>query len=183
LSGSFVLLPDGTGELGNLDRYLDSMLHNGVRTVRLFPKSHNFSLADWCSGRLLSRLEERRIPLFIWPRETNWESLYGVASRYPRLPLVLEQCEEEAYWNLRFVVPLLERCPNIYIETDKAHLYLGVDEIVRRFGSGRLIFGSHLPVDDPFASLMLVTDGDFPEDGKIEIAHANLDALLNGVNP
>ncbi len=182
LTGSFVLLPDGTDELGNLDRYIEAMLGEGVRTVRLFPKSHNFSLADWCSGRLLSRLEERRIPLFIWPRETDWDSLYGVASRHPRLPLVLEQCEEEAYWNLRFVVPLLARCPNVFVETDKAHLYLGVDEIVRRFGPGRLIFGSHLPVDDPFASLMLVTDGDFPEEGKGGIAHANLEALLNGVN-
>ncbi len=183
LTGSFVLLPDGTDELGNLDRYIEAMLGEGVRTVRLFPKSHNFSLAEWCSGRLLSRLEERRIPLFLWPRETGWDSLYQVASLHPQLPVVLEQCEEEAYWNLRFVVALMARCPNVYLETNKAHLYLGVDEIVRRFSSKRLIFGSHLPIDDPYASLMLVTDGDFPDEGKAEIAHGNLDALIAGANP
>ena len=181
LTGSFVLLPGATGEFGSLDGYLDSMLKANVRAVRLFPKSHNYSLGDWTCSDLLSRLEERLLPLFIWPRETDWDTLYEVSSKYARLPVVLEQCEEEAYWNLRYLVPLLERCANVRVETAKGHLYLGIDEIVRRFGAGRVIFGSNTPIDDPFASLMLVTGGDFPEDDKRRIAHGNLDTLLSGV--
>jgi predicted TIM-barrel fold metal-dependent hydrolase len=126
-------------------------------------------------------LEERRVPLFIWPRETDWDTLHETASRHPRLPVVLEQCEEEAYWNLRFLVPLLERCENVRVETGKAHLYLGVDEIVKRFGASRVIYGSNLPVDDPFASLMLVTDGDFSDGDKEKIARGNLETLIQGV--
>ena len=179
---SFVLLPGVTGELGPLDAYIDSMVEAGGRTVRLFPKSHNYSLRDWGCADLLSRLEERKLPLFIWPRETDWDTLFEAASRHPRLPVVLEQCEEEAYWNLRFLVPLLERCENVRVETNKAHLYLGVDEIVRRFGASRVLFGSNLPVDDPFASLMLVADGDFSDGDKEKIARGNLENLIQGVN-
>jgi hypothetical protein len=157
------------------------MLKANVRAVRLFPKSHNYSLGDWTCSDLLSRLEERLLPLFIWPRETDWDTLYEVSSRHARLPVVLEQCEEEAFWNLRYLVPLLEKCANVRVETNKGHLYLGIDEIVRRFGAGRVIFGSNTPIDDPFASLMLVTGGDFPEDDKRRIAHGNLDTLRSGV--
>jgi hypothetical protein len=134
LIASFVLLPDATGELGNLDGYIDSMVKAGGRTVRLFPKSHNYSLKDWTCASLLTRLEERGVPLFVWP----WE-------------------------------------------TDKAHLYLGLDELVSRFGASRVIFGSNLPIDDPFASLMLVTDGDFSDDDREKIARGNLERLVQGV--
>ena len=157
------------------------MLKNGIRAAKLFPKSHNYSLAEWSSADLLHKLEERRIPLFIWSRETDWDTLYTICTTYPHLPVVLEQCDEEAYWNLRFVFALLEKCQNLYIETNKGHLYLGIDETVKRFGASRLIFSTHLPFDDPYVSLGLITDGDFSSQAKEAIAHKNLENLIEGV--
>jgi predicted TIM-barrel fold metal-dependent hydrolase len=52
---------------------------------------------------------------------------------------------------------------------------------VSRFGASRVIFGSNLPIDDPFASLMLVTDGDFSDDDREKIARGNLERLVQGV--
>jgi predicted TIM-barrel fold metal-dependent hydrolase len=181
LTGSFVLLPAATRELGPLGDYIERMLSSNVRTVRLFPKSHNYSLRGWTCSGLLKKLEKRRLPLFIWPRETDWDTLFQTADSHPDLPIVLEQCDEEAYWNLRYLLPLMEKCSNVHVETDKGHLYLGLDEIVKRFGAGRVIYGSHLPVDDPNASLMLVTDGDFSAEDGQKIAHGNLDRLMRGV--
>ena len=44
LQGCFVLLPPSTKEMSSLDDYLKNMLSKGVGTVRIFPKSHRFSI-------------------------------------------------------------------------------------------------------------------------------------------
>jgi len=183
LEGCFILLPASTKELNPLDDYIKTMIKRGVRSVRLFPKSHNFSLEDWSAGALLRKLEERKIPLFIWGREIDWDTLYKICRGYSRLPIVLEQPDEEAYWNGRILFSLLEQCENLFLEIHNCLIYLGVDELVKRFGADRLIFGSYLPVDDPNSSLMLITEGDFSEEDKEKIAHKNLESLLKGVIP
>lgn len=181
LRGCFVLIPPSTGEMDSVDQYIEDMLTKGVRTVRLFPRSHRFSLEEWSSGALLGKLEERRIPLFIWGRETDWNTLYAICKRYPHLPVVLEQTDEEAYWNGRYLFPTLEKCENLFLEVDNCVLYLEIDESVKRFGAERLIFGTYLPADDPNASLMLVTEGDFSQKEKEQIAHKNLEKLIEAV--
>jgi len=181
LEGCFVLLPPATGEMGSLDEYIDHMLSKGVHCVRLFPKSHHFSLEEWSADLLLGKLQERRIPLFIWGREIEWDILYRICKRYPSLPLILEQPEEEAYWNGRFRYPLLEKCENFFLEVHNSILYLEVDEVVKRFGAQRLIFGSYMPIDDPNSSLMLITEGDFSGEDKKRIAHENLEKLIQKV--
>ncbi len=181
LQACFILPPPSTKEMGVVDEYLDHMLTRGVRTIRLFPASHHFSLEDWSSTALLKRLEERKIPLFIWSKEIGWNSLYKLCRRYPSLPVILEQPEEESFWNGRLFFSLLETCKNLFLEIHNVILYLGIDEIAQRFGAERLIFGSYLPVDDPNASLMMVTDGDFSHREKEKIAHENMETLIGGV--
>ncbi len=181
LQGCFVLLPPSTKEMSSVDEYIKNILNKRVRTVRLFPKSHHFSLEEWSSAKLLGKIEERRIPLFIWSKETEWNTLYRICKNYPRLPIILEQSNEEAYWNGRFLFPLLDKCKNLFLEVHNCILYLGLDEVVKRFGVQRLVFGTYLPVDDPNASLMLITEGDFSQDEKEKIAHENLEKLIEGV--
>jgi len=179
--GCFILLPPSTREMGSLDDYLNYMIKNDIYAVKLFPKSHNFSLQEWSIDILLRKLEERGLLLFIRGREIDWDMLYKICKRYPRLPIILEQPDEEAYWNGRILFSLLEKCENLFLEIHNSILYLEVDDLVKRFGADRLIFGSYLPVDDPNSSLMLITDGDFSEEDKEKIAHRNLENLLREV--
>jgi uncharacterized protein len=181
LAGCFVLLPHGTDELGRLEDYVDSMIVRGVRAARIFPESQRFSTEEWSVGRLLECLAERRLPLFVWSREIGWPALHSVCRKYPRLPVVVEQCDEETYRNLRYLYPLLEECGNLYLEVHNSHLYLQTDDIVKRFGAGRLIFSTHYPVDDPHSALMLITHGAFSIEEKEKVAHGNLESLLDGV--
>lgn len=181
LIGCAILLPNSTKEIGSLDEYIDTMIKKGVRTVRLFPKSHNYSLEEWSSAHLLKKLDGRKIPLFIWSRETDWNTLHTICNTYPKLPIILEQCDEEAYRNLRFLFPLLEKHRNLYVETNDILVYLGIDEIVRRFSANRLIFGTQLPINDPYAFMGLITDGDFSRKEKEDIACNNLENLIKGV--
>ena len=157
------------------------MVKKGVRAARIFPESHNFSLDRWSCDHLFEVLENRRIPLFVWYREIDWNVLYEICMKYPRLPLILEQCDQESYYNVRYIFPLLEQCGNLFISVHNSLLYLEIDEIVKRFGAERLIFSTYLTVDDPHASLMVITNGDFSGREKEMIAHGNLEKLLDGV--
>jgi len=181
LCGCFILLPPATEELGSLEHYIDVMIKADVCAARIFPNSHNFSTSDWSIGTLLDKLEERRVPLFIWSREISWEALHGIARSHPKLPIVMEFCDTEVYWNTRFIFALLKSCRNVFIEVHKTHLYREIDKIVRVFGAERVLFSTYTPVDDPNASLMLVTNGDYPHPDKELIAHANLEKLLENV--
>jgi hypothetical protein len=181
LYGCFILLPSATDELGLLGEYTDYMLENNVLAVRLFPDSQRFSVEDWSADSLFGILQEKRIPLFIWSREITWDLLYKICKKYSKLPVIVEQCEEETYRNLRYLYPLLEKCQNLWMEVHNSHLYLQVDDIVKRFGAERLIFSTYYPVDDPQTSLMLITHGDFSPVEKELIAHGNLEKLMDGV--
>ena len=181
LQGCFVLIPHGTGELGNVEDYIIKMLGQGVRSVRLFPKTHTFSLEEWSSDILLKTLERHRIPLFLWHRETDWHTIHRICSDYTGIPVILEQCDDETFWEGRQIFPLMEACGNLHISVHNCVLYKELDELITRFGEDRVIFGTYYPVDDPHASLMLVTEGDFSSKVKEKIAHGNLENLLNRV--
>ena len=181
LVGCFILLPHGTEELGRLEDYIEKMISRGVLAARIFPESQRFSMEDWSAGRLLDILAERKLPLFIWSREISWPVLHRMCKKYPRLPVVVEQCDEETYRNLRYLYPLLEECGNLYLEVHNSHLYLQVDDIVKRFGAGRFVFSTYYPVDDPHCALMLITHGAFSFEEKEKVAYGNLEYLLNGV--
>lgn len=181
LLGCFTLLPPATDELGDIERYIENMINKGVYTARIFPESHNFSTSEWSLGVLLNKLEERRVPLFIWSREIKWDMIYSISHNHPQLPLILEFCDTEVFWNTRFVFALLEKCQNLYIEVHKTHLYQEIDQIVTRYGANRVIFSTYAPIDDPNASLMLITNGEMTRTEKEMIAHGNIENLLSCV--
>jgi predicted TIM-barrel fold metal-dependent hydrolase len=56
-----------------------------------------------------------------------------------------------------------------------------VDDVVRRFGSRQLIFGTFFPRQDPTVPMMLVTHGELSPTDQENIAHANIERLIDGV--
>jgi len=162
---------------------LADAIRRGARLARLFPKSYNFTLRLWCSGALLQALADSRLPLVLWHTETSWDEIRGVCESHPDLPVVVEGTPQKILYHTRVIYPLLERCPNLLLELHFLVGYLGIEDLVRRFGARRLVFGSYLPVFDPNAALMQVTHARIPDADKVWIAHRNLDELITGVRP
>ena len=117
----------------------------------------------------------------MWSKEVSWDWIHDICKAYPKLPVVIEQSDEETYRNLRYLYPLIDAFENLYLQIHNSHLYLQIDEVVERFGAERLLFSTYYPVDDPHVSLMIVTHGDFSQRQKEMIAHENLERLLDGV--
>ena len=90
LYAGIILIPSHTGEIGNPEEYISDAIKRKARMVRLFPKSHTFSLREWSFKEVPDILSEIRVPVCIWHTETSWEDLYDLCSRYSNLPVILE---------------------------------------------------------------------------------------------
>lgn len=177
LVGAATLVPE-MARSGTWDSVLRSLIADGVRLVRLFPRSHNFLLEDEYLGGMLQTLQDLRVPVVLWHTEAAWPEIAKVCSRFRDLPVIVEGTGRKLFYDNRTYYALLERLPNLYLETHNLTSYLGLDDLVRCFGSGRFLFGSYLPHEDPNSAAMLLTHGELTADDQENIAHRNLEHLI-----
>jgi hypothetical protein len=151
-----------------------------VRGVRLFPKTHNFSLSEWAVGGLCEWCMEYAVPVFFWHVEVEWDSVYRLAKRYPDLKIIVETQWQKILYQIRNLYALMDCAKNVYVELSN---FVGQDFVtnaVRKFGAERLIFGSFIPVNDPHASMGMIMDADITEEEKRLIAGKNLKRIIGG---
>ena len=178
--GAAVVIP-GVSPLSEFLPYIEWLTANKIRLIRLFPKSHHFPLSGWYLQESLSVLEELHVPIVLWHTETEWDQVAELCGNYPDLDVVVEGTGQKLLYHSKAYYRLLERFPRFHLEIHNLVNYLGLDDIVRKFGSERLIFGTYFPLQDPNASTMLLTHGDLSSAEKENIAHRNLQRLIEKV--
>ncbi|MCK4655343.1 MAG: amidohydrolase family protein [Candidatus Cloacimonetes bacterium] len=171
----WVLFPHYTGEMPVPEELINVILEKGIRAVRIFPKTHKWSLSEWSAGVLLKILEKRSIPLFIDFEETNFDQLNSVCSGHPNLPVVLTRAPFRLN---RDIYALLSETSNLYIDTSFFQLYYGIEDVCEKFGANRLLFGSATPFFDPAPLIMVVKYARISKEEKAMIAGGNLMQLL-----
>jgi predicted TIM-barrel fold metal-dependent hydrolase len=173
----WVLLPHHTGEMPHPDDLFPLIKENGVKAARLYPTRahHGFTLADWCAGALLDGLDAARLPLILDIEIVSWEDVYSLLQKYPRLPIITANC---SYRHNRFLYPLWDRFDNIYVETSRFMGGGAIEDVVRRFGAGRLLFGTNMPQYTGTAAVARLAYADIPREDKEAIASGNLRRLL-----
>ena len=178
----WVLLPHHTGELPPPDQLLAEMKDKRVKAARLYPGRlhHSFTLAEWCAGELLTALQAARLPLILDIEIVSWEEIFSLLQKYPQLPIILSNC---SYRHHRFLYPLWERFDYLYLEMSRFMGGGAVEDVVRRFGSGRILFGTNMPQYTGTAAVARLTYADIAWADKEAIAAANLDRILKEVLP
>lgn len=174
----WALLPHYTGEMDKPDALVDGMLASGVKAAALFPSAgaHNFSLRRWSAGPLLDALAERKVPVIMGIEQAGgMEGMGDFAMENPNLRIIATNV---GYRSDRILYPLMDKAPNLYIETSSYKPYFGIQEFTKRFGADRLVFGSGMPAIDPAASVAVVTWSGLPMAQQELIAHGNLDRLI-----
>ncbi|MGQ9731657.1 MAG: amidohydrolase family protein [Candidatus Zipacnadales bacterium] len=170
----FTALPPATQELLE-PRHFAKRVRELHGAVRLFPIQHQFLLTEVSCGRLLDALSFECVPLLLDIGQTNWRELAEILQRHPALNLILLN----AYYRIdRYLYPLLERFPNLYLEIGSYGVHRGIETVCQRFGAERLVFGTDLPIHEVGGPIALVTYAPITAEAKQAIAAGNLQRLL-----
>lgn len=183
LIGAMVLTPLIKAEFGGAEKVLGFMRENHIGAVRLYPIDHSYMLEDWNMEELFELTSEHSIPVLLDMRQnggelsSQYDKIHNLAVRYPKTPLVLLTV---GYRHMRITLKLLEKCPNIFVDTSTFITYRGIEEVVRYFGSKRIVFGSRIPFIEGGVSVGRVIYADISGDDKENIAYNNAMGLLAG---
>lgn len=191
----WVLLPAHTGEMEPANVLIPRMLSRGVAAVRLFPSPpaplpefadqlHHYALVRTVVGDLLEALEAHRVPLFLEIMNLSsqmlvgWEQLEWLLATFPRLPVVLVGTRHR---DNRTLYAFLERFPQLAFDISLYAIHRGVEDVARRFGAARMLFGTGLPLYAGGGALLQLVAAEIPEGQKQQIAAGNLRRLLAGI--
>jgi hypothetical protein len=179
LLATWSLLPESTRETGDPAETVDRMIRLGVRAVWLYPKTHSYTLRDWCAGSLLTALEDRRVPVFLLFDEVVPDELAELLDRHRRLNVVLSNVN---YRTNRWLYGLFARYPSLRMDLGAPHSLSGfVEQVVKRFGPERLLFGSGFPEHEIGPAVSYLLYAEISDDDKQLIARVNLHNLLGAV--
>lgn len=169
----------GADEIGKPADFVSNMLSAGVCATIMFPRQHHFSFADWCLGDVLSALDDARVPLLLKHSEVSLDELAATLPGHPHLPVI---CTGMGYRENRRIYPLMEMCPNLYMDISPPYsVHSGIEDICRRFGAERLVFGTGWPVAEAGVAVSMLMYASISDEEKQLIGAGNIERLLSEV--
>ena len=173
------VLPATGGDVPAEEEQIDELIANGGGAATIRPGQDSWSLAEWCSGKLLSALEERRIPVLCRKSAFEFEALADLATRYPKLPILLFQV---GYRFQRTLIPLMQHFGSIHLVMGSPYsVHLGVESMTERVGVEQLIFGTGFPASDLMPAITMLTYSEISDADKQLIGSGNLERLIGGI--
>jgi len=181
-----VVPPDArdTDEDGDGEKLLAEMAAEGVRAVKLFPRTHNYPMTAAVLAPMLKPLEEGRILTLIDANELPagpdgaYAAMDAMLTLAPDLPVVLQRIT----WGLqRVVTALMNRHRNLRVEFSFYQINRGIEQYAQWYGPERLLFGTGLPAMSAGAARCFLDYANIPARDKALVAGGNLAALLGGV--
>ncbi len=177
LVGCWSVLPNQAHEFPEPEALFDQMRSARIAALRAFPNSHRFLLNEVSMGQLLGAMAERRVPLFLSIRRgCTWATIYDLLGSFPTLTCVV--CDHGCWGEDRQFRPLLERYPNVHIDTAQYLLDGGIEALVADYGPDRLLYGSGFPESHFGGMMMALKHAQIADGAKSAIAHGNLERLL-----
>ena len=175
---SFTILPAITDEEFQPNSFLDSMKKHGVKVLRAYPEVNRYLLNAVTMGEQLGLFSELKIPLYLESRY-GFEYIFSVLSEFPELCVVISNI---GCWpSARLIYPLLKSYRNVYFETGDFTMMRGYEDLVRRFGSERALFGTNFPTNNMGCAMSALVGARIPEEDKVNVAYQNMERLLGEV--
>lgn len=175
LVGCWTILPGCCGELGDLDEWFARAAGANVRAFRAFPQEGRYLLRGEAVGDVLARLLAARGPLILSVGK-EWQPVYDLLAEFPELRVIL--ADVGCWGSDRYFRPLIERYPNTYVEISGHMLDGGIEDLVGRYGPGRLLFGTGFPEAYHGAMMLALGRAEIAQADRQAIAAGNIERLL-----
>ena len=177
LVGCWSVLPNQAREFPPPETFIQQMQAARVRAVRMFPGSQKFLLNAVAMGDWLEAFTAHRVPVLLSLRYgVEWRDLYSLLAEFPNLVCVI--CDHGCWGEDRLFRPLIERYPNVYIDTAQYLLDGGIEAFVADYGPSRMLFGSGFPDAYIGGMMMAIRHARISEEAKDAIACGNLTRIL-----
>ena len=174
-----VLVPNTGYDYAPEEEQVAEAIAHGAGAAWLRPGKDQWVLRDWACGRLVRALCERRLPAFLLHRDIALEKVGDLAGEHPELPVILAGVDFRHY---RTLLPLLETFGNVRCATGKQFaLHRGIEDLVRRIGPERVLFGSGFPESEPGMAVTQLAYAEIDEAARAAIGSGNLERLMEGI--
>jgi predicted TIM-barrel fold metal-dependent hydrolase len=156
----------------------NSKIKEAVSSGRV--KALRVKLADWHYSLsvledMLREIEEYKPVLLFNCREyLDTRGLLDFAGKFPGVPMVYMEAWHPFYTSL---LELMSKRDNIYADISWLHMHNAIEDLTKRFGAERLLFGMG-PKSHNGTSIGALMHADISEDDMELIAHGNLERLL-----
>jgi len=186
LLGCWTVLPPQTGEMP-VDQLLADMKSHRIVALRAFPVAHRYLLNGATMGPLLDEMVARRIPLLYSTRrlpasysgQQAWQDLYNLMAECPELTLIVV---DHGSWGCdRYFRPLFDLYERVFVDTSMYYIDGGIEDVVARYGPGRIVYGSGLPERYPGGMMMAIGHAQIDDEAKAAIAGGTLRQLIEEV--
>ncbi|MBP3634301.1 MAG: hypothetical protein J6J43_06985 [Oscillospiraceae bacterium] len=172
-------MPSTFGEFMGAEELAEQMKKHHVSSIRLFPKTHGYSVKPYAMGKFMDVMAQCHVPVFLTYAECGSEdNLYSLLSSYPEVNFIIS---DASYRENRKLFPLMEQCKNLLLGTGNFVVHGGVKLICDYFGAERMIFDTGLPMGSATAAVALICYAEISEEEKQLIAHGNIERLLADV--
>ena len=185
-SHAMLPVPEVTPEGGErfLDRpqeAIDDFISRGAVAGTPRCQKNDFTLSTWCSGKLLTAMQNRRLPLMPWLNEdAGYEQLFTLLGEYPELPILLQGVPRDGYQRRLF--PLMERFDNLYlVYWTRFSVHLGLEYMLERLGHEQIVWGSNYPESEGGAGITGLTYAMVSDEARSAIAGGNMKRLIEGI--
>jgi len=180
--GCWCILPPQTDRDVMTPDLFERMAAEKIVALRAFPDMHRYLLNRTTFGAFLDEVSARRIPLLLSPRfGCDWPVVHNLLEAFPKLTCVV--CDVGVWGQDRNSWPLLERFPNVYLESSMVSMEAGgLEAAARAYGAERLLFGTGFPYHSAPAAVLDLLHAEISDADKEKIAWGNAAALLGGSN-
>lgn len=180
LWGVWAVLPSHTHELPDPEHIMEEMKKGRIAAWQFCSGTHRFCFHHRVLKDYLSLAQRRNVPILIDLGAIADRDLLDVLEHYPDLTVIISTGD---MWPAdRCVRPFLREFRNCYLELS---MYIGdgtLEDIVREYGSGRILFGSGFYKNHFGGYMLMLKTAQIDEKDKKLIAAGNMERILAGTD-
>ena len=179
LTGVWCILPDSCGEIPAPDEFFRQMKVNRIGAITLSPIEHRYQPRRIVIGKIMDAAAERRIPVLLDAFANQWPLLYDFLERFPDNTFIYTELAGK-WGSDRNIRPLLETYENFYFEIARYWVPEGIRDLVEKYGSDRILYGSAFPAGNQGCGMLQLKHSGLDDDAIANVAGKNLERILKG---
>ncbi|HOJ12081.1 MAG TPA: amidohydrolase family protein [Clostridiales bacterium] len=170
----------GSSEIPDASELMKQLKEEKPSAVKLYPNRNKYYLDSFYCGELLEVLDVLNMPVIIDSDQiTSFKDLPQLAKSYSNIKFIILRY---GFRESRTVIPLVKKLDNVYFDISVMVDTGLIEEIVNKYGSDKLLFGSGLPFYVPAGSLGMVIYARLKNSDKEKIFTGNWEYVEGGIN-